>query len=438
MERSRKTDPEKRPNPARRDAGGGALIVALRGAAVTLCLIAAATAPARGASSASLEKGFRAFLEADIWPAAKAAKVPRATFDEAFRGVHPNLTLPDLVLPGQSGRVEENTAQTEFRSPAGYFNEKKIAALALRGRALLAEHRAVLARVEARTGVPAPIIVAIWGRESGYGAAKLPYSAFEVLATEAYLSRRREMFRGELVAALRIVSDGHLTVSDMRSSSAGALGQPQFMPTKFLALAADFDGDGRRDIWTSVPDTLASIGNFLHEAGWVKGRGWGFEATAPASLSCASEGPDKGRLISSFVKDGVTRVSGRPFPKSELRATGNLLMPAGRLGPAFIATPNFYALKVYNNSDLYALFIGTVADRLSGGSVIEGAWPAAGSMTRGDVARMQEALSARGYDVGGADGLAGFKTRRSIGAYEKTAGLPETCWPTEGLAAKMK
>lgn len=403
--------------------------------AFACCVLAAVPA---GADSASIEKGFRAFLETEIWPEARGKGVPRATFEAAFREVRPNLKLPDLVLPGTEATVEERTSQAEFGNPASYFNEKKISHLAARGRTLLAANKAVLARIEARTGVPGPIVVAIWGRESGFGTAKLAYNAFEVLATKAYLSRRKEMFRTELLAALAIVSDGHLTVSDMRSSWAGALGQPQFMPTKFLELAADFDGDGRRDIWRSTPDTLASIANFLQKAGWVKGRTWGFEAAVPEAVSCVEEGPDKGRPVAGFVGEGVTRISGRPFPEHETRRVAHLLMPAGRLGPAFVATPNFYTLKVYNNSDLYALFIGNVADRLSGGGAFKSPWRPADAMTRGDVSRMQEKLAARGYDVGGTDGLAGFKTRRSIGAFEAKAGLRQTCWPSKALAEALR
>jgi lytic murein transglycosylase len=389
------------------------------------------------AQTGDIAKGFQRFLETDIWPAASARGVPRPVFDAAFKGVKPNLKLPDLQLPGDAAKVEENNFQAEFQSPSAYFNEASVAKLAARGRGLVATHRAVLSRIEAKTGVPAAIIVAIWGRESGFGAAKIPHNAFEVLATKAYLARRKEMFREELLAALDIVADGHLKVSEMRSSWAGALGQPQFMPSKFLAYAVDEDGDGRRDIWNSVPDTLASIGHYLQKAGWVAGRDWGFEANVPDAVSCALEGPDKGRPIRDFVSAGVTRVSGRPFPASEARATGHLMMPAGRNGPVFIATPNFYTLKVYNNSDLYALFIGHVADRIAGGSGgFKGGWVPVEGMTRGDVARLQEKLVKRGYDVGGADGLPGFKTRRAIGAFEASAGLPPTCWPSRAIAAR--
>lgn len=393
-------------------------------------------APASARADAVTD-GFRAFLEADIWPAAKARGVPRPVFDAAFKGVTPNLKLPDLQLPGSKQTVAETNFQAEFKSGADYLSERAVAANAATGRKLLARHKPVLDRIEARYGVPAPIIVAIWGRESAFGNAKIPENAFEVLGTKAYLSRRKTLFREELLSALQIVADGHLKVSQMKSSWAGALGQPQFMPSKFLTLAVDFDGDGKKDIWNSVPDTLASIANYLRQSGWQRGRDWGFEAVVPASVSCANEGPDRGRPIAEFVSAGVTRVSGRPFPPHEINQRGHLMMPAGRFGPAFIATPNFYVLKAYNNSDLYALFVGHVADRMQGAGSLQGRWAKTDRMTRGDVARMQRKLEAKGYDVGGADGLAGFKTRRAIGDFEARAGLPATCWPNRTMAAKL-
>ncbi|MEC5292055.1 lytic murein transglycosylase [Aurantimonas sp. C2-6-R+9] len=401
---------------------------------ITLAILIAAPLPAR---ADAVTDGFRAFLEADIWPAANARGVPRAVFDAAFKGVTPNLKLPDLQLPGSKETVAETNFQAEFKSGADYLSERAVAANAASGRKLLARYKSVLDRIEARYGVPAPIIVAIWGRESAFGNAKIPENAFEVLGTKAYLSRRKALFRDELLAALEIVADGHLQASQMKSSWAGALGQPQFMSSKFLALAVDFDGDGKKDIWNSVPDTLASIANYLRQSGWQPGRDWGFEAVVPASVSCANEGPDRGRPIAEFVAAGVTRVSGRPFPPQEVTEQGHLMMPAGRFGPAFIATPNFYVIKAYNNSDLYALFVGHVADRMQGAGSLQGRWAKTDRMTRGDVARMQTKLEAKGYDVGGADGLAGFKTRRSIGDFEARAGLPQTCWPNQAIAAKL-
>ncbi|KAA0972351.1 lytic murein transglycosylase [Aureimonas fodinaquatilis] len=409
----------------------------MRARLLALALLALPWLVQPAAAQSGVAAGFSAFLQNEVWPEARARGVSRATFDAALGNVKPNLNLPDLVLPGQKPAVAENQHQAEFQSPANYFNERNLGSIVSRGRSLLQQHAATLQRIERQYGVPGPIIVAIWGRESGFGSAKIPHDAFEVLATKAYLARRKDMFRAELLAALQIVQDGDLTVAQMKSSWAGALGQPQFMPTKFRELAVDFDGDGRRDIWNSVPDTLASIANYLRQSGWVAGRDWGFEANVPDSVSCANEGPDMVRPIDTFVKAGVTRVSGRPFPDNEQRAPGNLLMPAGRFGPAFIATPNFYVIKAYNNSDLYALFIGHAADRMRGGGPFQGDWVKVSGLTRGDVARMQEKLQATGYDVGGADGLPGFKTRRSIGDYESKNGMTANCWPTRDLSRKL-
>ncbi len=402
---------------------------------LTALCVALALTGAKGASAQGVEAGFRPFLESEIWPQARAQGVSRSTFDAALGTVRPNLRLPDLVLPGQAAGVSENQHQAEFQSPHAYFNS--IGGVVSRGRSLLQEHAGLLQRIEQRYGVPGPIVVAVWGRESAFGSASIPHDAFEVLATKAYLARRREMFAAELIAALRIVEEGHKAPAQMKSSWAGALGQPQFMPTKFLELAVDFDGDGRKDIWNSVPDTLASIANYLRQSGWVPGRDWGFEANVPDNVSCTLEGPDQGRPISQFVGSGVTRVSGRPFPANEANAQGFLLMPAGRYGPAFVATPNFYVIKEYNNSDLYALFIGHAADRMRGGGAFQGDWARVDGLTRGDVARMQDRLVARGNDVGGVDGLPGFKTRRSIGAFQEASGVPATCWPSRELKNRL-
>lgn len=401
----------------------------------TALLLALALLGPKSAAAQGVEAGFRPFLENQIWPQARAQGVSRATFDAALGNVRPNLRLPDLVLPGQSAGVSETQHQAEFQSPHAYFNS--IDGVVSRGRSLLQQHAGLLQRIEQRYGVPGPVVLAVWGRESAFGSASIPHDAFEVLATKAYLARRREMFTAELIAALRIVEEGHKTPSQMKSSWAGALGQPQFMPTKFLELAVDFDGDGRKDIWNSVPDTLASIANYLRQSGWVPGRDWGFEANVPDNVSCTLEGPDQGRPISQFVNAGVTRVSGRPFPANETNAQGFLMMPAGRYGPAFIATPNFYVIKEYNNSDLYALFIGHAADRMRSGGPFQGDWVRVDGLTRGDVARMQERLVAQGRDVGGVDGLPGFKTRRSIGAFQEASGMSATCWPSRELKGRL-
>ncbi|RRI06522.1 lytic murein transglycosylase [Mesorhizobium tamadayense] len=391
------------------------------------------------ARAAPIDDQFQAWLQTDLWPEAKAKGISRKTFDAAFIGVKPNLKLPDLVMPGEKPTTPEKQHQAEFGPPANYFAEKIIRAVTAGGRTRESANARVLGLIEKRYGVPGEIVLAIWGRETGFGAAKMPYDAFEVLGTKAFMSTKKDFFRTEVLAALEIVERRLAPVNAMKSSWAGALGQPQFMPTSFLKHAVDFDGDGRPDIWNSTPDVLASIANYLVHHGWVRGRGWGFEVTVPAKVSCSLEGPDQGKKIADWAAMGIARAGGKPFPAGELKAEGFLLMPAGRSGPAFIVTPNFYVLKEYNTSDLYALFIGHAADRIARGDAgFAGAWGPVGDFHRSDIAALQRALEATGYDVGSADGLPGFKTRRSIGSWQAKNGKPATCFPDASLVAQLK
>ncbi len=391
------------------------------------------------ASAAKVDDLFRNWLATDLWPEAKSHGISKATFDAAFAGVTPNLKLPDLVMPGEKAKTPKKQHQAEFGSPGAYFAEKTIGAVTSGGRARASKYAGTLAAIEKRFGVPGGVVLAIWGRESGFGSAKMPYDAFEVLGTKAFMSTRKDMFRTELLAALEMVEKGLVTRSQMKSSWAGALGQPQFLPTSFLKHAVDFDGDGHPDIWNSEADAMASIANYLVDYGWVKGRDWGFEVTVPDSVSCALEGPDQGKRISEWAAMGIERVNGKPFPANELKAEGFLLMPAGRSGPAFIVTPNFYVLKEYNESDLYALFIGHGADRIaSGDKNFAGKWGKVGGLYRSDIASLQRALEKKGYDVGSADGLPGFRTRRSIGDWQARNGRAATCFPDAELISAVK
>lgn len=428
-----------RPTPLCRTEGGGKDRCFRKIAVAFLLAVLFALILATPASAAKIDDQFRAWLGNDLWPEASAKGISRKTFDAAFDGVKPNLKLPDLVKPGEKATTPQKQHQAEFGSPGAYFAETTVRAVTAGGRTREAANARTLAAIEKRYGVPGEVLLAIWGRESGFGAAKLPYDAFEVLGTKAFMSTKKEFFRTELLAALEIVERGLAPVGAMKSSWAGALGQPQFMPTSFLKHAVDFDGDGRTDIWNSTPDILASIASYLVHYGWVRGRGWGFEVTVPESVSCSLEGPDQGKKISQWADMGIRRVSGKPFPASELKAEGFLLMPAGRSGPAFIVTPNFYVLKQYNTSDLYALFIGHGADRIAhGDSNFSGNWGAVGGLYRSDIAALQRALEAKGYDVGSADGLPGFKTRRSIGKWQASNGRSATCFPDADLVTALK
>jgi lytic murein transglycosylase len=240
----------------RRRTTRAAIVRALAGVLLAACLFIQS-------SAALADAAFERFIQS-LWPAAEQLGVSRATFEAATRGLEPDLSLPDLVIPG---RVDRQPAQAEFvQTPADYLREQAFANLAAQGRKHLEQHRATLAGVEQRFGVPGPIVLAIWARETNYGAAKLPYSAIRALATQAYLGRRKEQFRDEFLLALKTLEEGHVTLAAMRSSWGGALGQPQLLPSNFYKYAVDFDGDGHKDIWSSVPDVLATIANHLRSA----------------------------------------------------------------------------------------------------------------------------------------------------------------------------
>jgi lytic murein transglycosylase len=405
--------------------------------ALALSALVAIASPA--AAQSNINSQFQAWLKNDVWPEAQKRGVSSGTFNEAFNGVAPNLKLPDLILPGQKPETPKVQHQAEFGSPGAYFAEKTVSGVSAGGRARAGKLKQNLDAIERRYGVPRGILLAIWGRESGFGTARIPYNALEVLGTKAFLATRKDMFRAELLAALEMIEERHTSVAAMKSSWAGALGQPQFMPTSYLKYAVDGDGDGRADIWKSEPDTLASIANYLAQRGWVEGRDWGFEVSVPDNVSCALEGPDRGKRISDWAAMGISRVNGRAFPENEARQEGFLLMPAGRAGPAFIVTPNFYALKEYNFSDNYALFVGHAADRIMyGDKTFTAGWGEVGGLYRSDVASMQRGLEKLGYDVGSADGLPGFRTRRSIGEWQQKAGQRATCYPDAGIVSTLK
>ncbi len=403
-------------------------------------LLALSALPSHAApSKADIETQFEKWVQADLWPDAKKNGISEKTFRAAFAGVELDWSLSDLAPPGFPPPKEQKQTQAEFSSPGPYFNEDRLKRLAMTGRGFASQYASTLNRIEKTYGVPGSIVLAIWGRETGFGAAKIPNSAIEVLATKAFMSTRKDMFRMELIAALHILDGGDVSPADFKGSSAGALGQPQFMPTSYLKYAVDFDGDGHRNIWTSVPDTLASIANFLVKKGWQRGRDWGFEVTIPQAVSCAQEGPDLAKPLSHWASLGISRISGKGFPSGELKAQAMMLVPAGRDGPEFIVTPNFYIIKEYNNSDLYALYIGNLADRIAfGAGAFQGQWGDVGRMLRSDVAAMQRALERQGYDVGGSDGLPGYKTRRSIGQWQEKNGMEPTCFPEAAMKGRLK
>src|SRR5690606_19899178 len=312
---------------AARGSHEGTIRNVLAAGAALLLALAQATIPAKA------DDAFKVWL-ADLWPEAQAFDISRQTFDAAFRGVEPDLRLPDLVIPG---RKQAPRGQAEFtRPPQAYINSKQLARLAAAGRALRAEHAGTLEEIERQFGVEGEAVLAIWGRETAFGAHQLPHYAIRVLATQAYLGRRKEMFRNELLHALKLIDDGSASIEQMRSSWAGAIGLPQVMPSEFHRLAYAPGGDGRKDIWTSIPDALATIARQLQGKGWVYGQTWGYEVRLPQSVDCSLEGPENARPLSAWAAMGVERTFGRQFPKHVLQAEAYVIAPGGAHGPALL------------------------------------------------------------------------------------------------------
>jgi len=382
--------------------------------------------PVRAADS-----GFTQFI-ASLWPEAQAAGVSRATFDAETRGLEPDYKLPDLILPGRPATGAPS--QAEFvQVPADYVKESSIARLAAEGQRLMQKHRAALSGIEKRFGVPATIVLAIWGRETDYGRHTLPYDGLRVLATQAYVGRRKDQYRIEFIAALKLIGDGVVTRKDLRSSWAGATGLTQFLPSELGKHGVDFDGDGRSDIWHSVPDALASAAQQLVNKGWQPGVRWAYEVRAPANVDCTMGVPEVTKPIGEWLRQGFVPVRGEKLSAPEQAQPASLLQPEGIYGPAFLTTKNYFVIKEYNFSDLYVLFVGHLSDRIVSPQPFATPWSASTQLRTTAVEAMQRHLTRIGLYSDKVDGKAGMKTRAALGAYQKSAGLKIDCWPSEAV-----
>lgn len=412
------------------DRSQGSTRVANAGLAVVLAVMLAGLAAwARPAAAAD---PFAAFIEG-LWIEAKAPPyaVSRATFDRAFSGVTPDLSLPDLVIPGRA--PPKSSGQAEFvRAPQAYISDTQINGLAAEGRTLAKLHAATLSRIEAEIGVEAPVVLAIWGRETAFGKHQLRHSAIRVLATQAYVGRRKELFRSELLWALKMIEVGIATPETMKASWAGAMGLTQFMPSEFFQTARSLAG-GRGDLFRSVPDALASAANQLKVKGWVTGLKWGYEIDLPPGADCALEGPTQARTLAAWQKMGLRRLDGGTWRAKELEAEAYLMSPGGANGPSFLVTENYKVIRRYNMSDLYATFVGTLADRIEGGKGFVTRWRDIQQVPESDVAEIQRRLQALGADIEKLDGKIGSNTRKEIGSYQRKARIAVDCWPSAGL-----
>lgn len=367
---------------------------------------------------------------ASLWPEARAQGVSRATFEAQTQGLEPDYKLPDLLLPGRPATGAPS--QAEFvQVPADYIKEAAIERLAAYGQKLLQQYRPALSDIERRFGVPAPIVLAIWGRETDFGRYRLPYDAVRVLATQAYVGRRKDQYRTEFILALKMLSDGVVTRQDLRASWGGAVGLTQFLPSEYYKHGVDLDADGKVDLWHSVPDALASAAQQLANKGWQSGVRWAYEVRVPSDADCTMGVPEVSKPIGDWLRTGFAPVRGQKLSAAERGQPASLLQPEGIYGPAFLTTANYFVIKEYNFSDLYVLFVGHLADRMTSPLPFATPWSASEQLRTKDVEAMQKGLTRLGLYKDKLDGKAGMQTRAALGAFQKSAGLKVDCWPSQ-------
>ncbi|MEH0198264.1 lytic murein transglycosylase [Caulobacter sp. CCNWLY153] len=368
---------------------------------------------------------FNAWL-ADFKPRAVAAGVPQAVVERELNGLTPNPRVISL-----DGR------QPEFSKPVGDYikgviSDDRVAVGRGKRDAL-----PFLPSVEQRYGVPRDILLAVWAMESAFGKIQGDFDVVRSMASLAADGRRRAWAEGELIAALKIIASGEDTRDQLKGSWAGAMGQTQFLPSNYLSTAVDFDGDGRRDIWRSDADSLASAANLLAKGGWKPGVGWAKEVILPAGFDYSlAEGPRE--LPAWWEAKGVKRADGLPWTAADAASPAGLILPAGAAGPAFLALPNHFAIRRYNNSTSYALGIGLLADRFGGGGPLVASWPVEQPLSLADRMAAQIALARLGFDPGPADGVIGAGTRKALRAWQQSRQLPADGYLSSDMVGKLK
>ncbi|TWH00162.1 membrane-bound lytic murein transglycosylase B [Mesorhizobium sp. J18] len=380
------------------------------------------------AAPAMADAGFQRWV-AEFRSVAAANGISASTYDRAFRGV----TAADPEV------LEKARYQPEFKSPAWqYFDNRVNEEAVATGRAMARKWKPWLDRIEQHYGVSRYILLGIWSMESNYGEAlkndKVMRNVVRSLATLAYADSRRAKFaRTQLISALKILQRGDIDVHHLTGSWAGAMGHTQFIPTSYEAYAVDFDGDGRRDIWTSVPDALATAANLLHRNGWRPGETWGYEVSLPAGRKF----PAGSMSLSHWASIGVARTNGKAFPAPSRNA--ELKVPDGRAGPAFLMTKNFFVLKRYNNADTYALAVGLLADQIAGYGGLARDWNRPFErLSFNETQELQKRLLSLGYYDGKIDGKIGEASRSAIRAFQAQAGLTQDGHPSKEVLQTLR
>lgn len=391
-----------------------------RVATLGIALAALLIAPARS------DGDFQTWLAA-LRAEAEAQGISAETLDRALSGVEPIERVIEL------DRRQPEFTQTFWRYLDQRISEQRIE----RGHAMLAEHQALFQEVGERYGVQPRFLAAFWGLESNYGSYTGDHRVIDALVTLAYDPRRGDFFRAQLIDALKIIDEGHIAPETMMGSWAGAMGHVQFIPSTFRNYAVDQDGDGRRDIWQSLPDALGSAANFLTEIGWDATRTWGREVRLPQGFDWELAGLERRKTLAEWQALGVRKIDGRSLPAVDLEAS--LVAPGGHKGPAFLVYQNFRVILNWNRSVTYAIAVGHLADRLAGAGPLETERPAGERpLSRVEVEELQERLLAEGFDPGTPDGIVGGQTRAALRAYQRRAGLPPDGFPSVEVLQKLR
>jgi peptidoglycan lytic transglycosylase B len=362
-----------------------------------------------------------------FWPAAKRAGVSWDTFEQATAGI----TLDKEV-------IESANYQPEYKKPVGEYVDRAVSPKRLeKGKEKLVEYKALLDQLEAKYGVDRHIIVAIWGVESNYGDNPGDKNVIQSLMTLACSGTKAKFARGQIVSALKILQRGDVTHQAMNGSWAGAMGHTQFIPTTYSAYAVDQDGDGRRDIWGTIPDALGSTAAYLKVSKWIPGQTWGYEVRLPKGLNPKRISESTYKSLGQWEKLGIVRINGKPFPRPGDKAT--LFAPEGTDGPVFLVLNNFRSILRYNQAKSYALAVGHLADRLAGYGPFVVPWPTGENrLSLEQRMELQQDLITLGHLEGEVDGIIGSGTLEGIRSYQRAKGLPVDGYPTLTILKRLR
>lgn len=368
---------------------------------------------------------FSTWLE-NLRAEATALGIGEATLDSALTNIEP-----------LSRVLELDKSQPEFTLTfTRYMGNSITSGRVDRGRDLLQRHGELLRGVQATYAVQPHYLVSFWGLESNFGDYTGGISVISALATLAWDPRRSDFFRRELLTALRIIDAGHISAAQMSGSWAGAMGQLQFMPSTFEQYAVDGDGDGRIDIWNSLEDVFASAANYLSSIGWKGDERWGREVLIPDGFDFSLAEGSVRKTLAQWDEIGIRQINSSRLPQSSM--SGSIVVPAGASGPAFLTYDNFQTTLQWNRSIFYAVAVGHLANRFTGGATIQNMPENEQALSRDDVIELQQRLNDIGIDAGTADGILGSRTRRAVRDFQKRNNLPADGYASQEILAALR